>query len=53
MPDHLPRPETFYGEAAEADDADTQQYKEWLSSSIRCFVDNSCFQDVKKPEKLD
>ena len=52
MPDYLPKPSTFVGEISPHDEEEERAHKEWLSSSIRCFLDSEAVQDTKAPSKL-
>ena len=53
LPDHLPRPPTYCLDAAgdEAEEAeDDQLYRQWLSSSIRCWLDSDGYKDAAQAE---
>ena len=39
LPDYLPRPISFCAEPTEDRDEEEKDYREWLSASIRCYLD--------------
>ena len=50
MPDHLAKPGAYVGTACDELDPDLELERDWLASSLRCFLDDGCDNNSPKQQ---